>query len=587
MVFMDKVNKLIKELEEGSQKTQQRAVDKLCKMTDHRAVLALLRASKQGTIHYEGRPPVAKHIIEALNYPYIKDEAESVLVKIGEPAIAPIVLALQNQIIRESLISALERMLIEGKPVINYLTKAIEKAQTHEVALWALVRILWDNIPLYERKLDLMVDVLSKRNICMTVAERLSGFGDSFVKPLIIVLERTSTMQKTDRNQKQAYLAAQYALAMIGQPAIESLIKALEDDHLHIVAGHTLVYIGPMAVVPLIESIKTHKNKYVRCRVAQILGEIRDASAIEALVETLERDEERGARSYAAEALGRIGDTRAIKPLLVAHENKEMQQQAAGALENIPSLSDFIKHLNKQSSTLLCADCLCRFEGHEIRLAKRYINSFICRKCGSISNMMDNIDCVIVVLDRSLISHVTEQKSAKDTYLKIYNESTVCNLVELSTALRTMKDRVYWRHVNQTKNDFATWVRDTLGNYTLATGLESCTNQIYAALQVEMNLNALGYESSDRALSVNWFWHKELFDFDEVHIIDADDYDVDEFMVKVRNDNDVMRHKRYRFMRVIVASTCGLKQTKFNLLNDTFGTIQIKDLTGARLCPLG
>ena len=585
---MDKVDKLIKELEEGPAKTRQRAADKLGKMTDNRAVLALLRASKQGTIHYEGRPSVIRHIIEALQYPHIKDEAESVLVRIGEPAINPMIQALQNETTRESLISALERMLVEGKPIIDYLTKATEKAQTHEVALWALVRILWDNIPLFERKLDLMVNVLSKRNICMTVAERLSGFGDSFVKPLIKVLELTSTIHKKDRNQKQAYLAAQYALAMIGQPAIESLIKSLEDDHLNIVAGDTLTYIGPVAVLPLTTTLKTHKNKHVRCRVARILGVIRDARAIGPLVETLERDEDLGVRKDTAEALGRIGDTRAIKPLLVAHENKEMQQQAAGALENIPSLSDFIKHLNEQSSTLLCANCLCRFEGHKIRFAKRYsINSFCCRKCRSISKMIQNIDRAIVVLDRSIISRIAEQKSAKDSPLKVYSESTVCNLRELSTALRTMKDSTYWHHVNNTRNDFATWVRDILGNYTLAEELENCTNRIYAALQAEAHLNALGYESSDGALSVNWFWRKELFDFDEVHITDADDYDVDEFMVKVRNDNDIMRHKRYRSTRVIVASTCGLKQAKFNLLNDTFGTIQIKDLTGVRSCPLG
>lgn len=74
-------------------------------------------------------------------------------------------------------------------------------------------------------------------------------------------------------------------LGKIGEPAVESLIRALED-----------------------------KNKQVRSGAAWALGEIKDKRAVGPLIRALE-DDNNIVRSESAHALGEIGDKRAIEPL--------------------------------------------------------------------------------------------------------------------------------------------------------------------------------------------------------------------------------------------------------------------------------
>ena len=65
----------------------------------------------------------------------------------------------------------------------------------------------------------------------------------------------------------------------------------------------------------------------------------------------------------------------------------------------------------------------------------------------------------------------------------------VKNLDELATTLREMAEETFHSHVAEDKNDFSHWVRDVIGDVTLANQLQKATTQATSARRVEMRLN--------------------------------------------------------------------------------------------------
>ena len=133
-------------------------------------------------------------------------------------------------------------------------------------------------------------------------------------------------------------------------PAIPSIIGMLSDTRSFSVQTQTslvetsmlsreaikvLIIIGQPAVEPLIKALRD-KNKIVRKNAAEALGEIGDKRASEPLVTALE-DDDGTVRQYAAEALGKIGDNQALKPLTAALRDRKskVQEGARAAIEKI------------------------------------------------------------------------------------------------------------------------------------------------------------------------------------------------------------------------------------------------------------
>jgi len=65
------------------------------------------------------------------------------------------------------------------------------------------------------------------------------------------------------------------------------------------------------------------------------------------------------------------------------------------------------------------------------------------------------------------------------------------NLEELAVALREMSEETFRYHTIGDKNDFSNWVRDVIGDMTLAKQLEKTTIQTTAAGRVETRLDWL------------------------------------------------------------------------------------------------
>ncbi len=72
-----------------------------------------------------------------------------------------------------------------------------------------------------------------------------------------------------------------------------------------------------------------------------------------------------------------------------------------------------------------------------------------------------------------------------------YGGRTLKNLEELAIALAEMSEETFGHHVTKDKNDFSNWLRDVIGDVTLADQLQKVTSRTAAARTVETRLNNL------------------------------------------------------------------------------------------------
>jgi hypothetical protein len=68
---------------------------------------------------------------------------------------------------------------------------------------------------------------------------------------------------------------------------------------------------------------------------------------------------------------------------------------------------------------------------------------------------------------------------------------TLRDMKELGKALATMTDETYNYHANMAKNDFSTWVRDVIGDDTLASNLQKALDRAQAASQTTRRVGVL------------------------------------------------------------------------------------------------
>ncbi len=77
----------------------------------------------------------------------------------------------------------------------------------------------------------------------------------------------------------------------------------------------------------------------------------------------------------------------------------------------------------------------------------------------------------------------------------------------------------------------------------------------------------------DGVIRVNWSTRRELFDFDAVEIVQAEDEEVERFAVQVGNDTDETRESRYQEMQCVVHPNCQLSENTLRILEHTFGQV--------------
>lgn len=198
---------------------------------------------------------------------------------------------------------------------------------------------------------DLLVDLKTSNSekIRYNAARVLGEMGDmAAVEPLIDVLENdkngsvrlyaaralgelgdleaTDPLIKSlreDRNVDVRVRAARALGKLGGEDVVMPLVEALSDDNSQVcmTAADALVEIGPIAVRPLVKSLKNERVN-VRCDSTRALGELGDAQAVPYLVEMLQ-DDWVNVRIYAVQSLGKLGDCRATDALIGVMQNTE------------------------------------------------------------------------------------------------------------------------------------------------------------------------------------------------------------------------------------------------------------------------
>ena len=72
------------------------------------------------------------------------------------------------------------------------------------------------------------------------------------------------------------------------------------------------------------------------------------------------------------------------------------------------------------------------------------------------------------------------------------------NMAELEMALKQMTEGTFRYHLNQTKNDFSTWVRDVIGDEELASDLQDSSTRAQAARYVSNRISQIKRQTTTR-----------------------------------------------------------------------------------------
>lgn len=282
----------------------------------------LLKGLDWGTAHLAaellaevGTSAAARRLIEDGLKPWseaVQKESLDALIRIGEPAVGPLIDALEWR-----------RKDLSGGSPWHYLSPVDALAGIGEPAIGSLVNALTQATRYLESS-----------------KARDRGFRARFaVGPLSLSVDTGDTEDKDRRiRMRQIREGATEALGRIGEPAVKWLLTMLSSENriLRMSAVVALGEVGGETVVgPLIEALNDDDGE-VRAETANALGKIKDKRSIAPLVALLP-DWHFECRAKTAWALGEIGDRQAVEPLIetLNHAGPWMVRHVARALGKI------------------------------------------------------------------------------------------------------------------------------------------------------------------------------------------------------------------------------------------------------------
>jgi hypothetical protein len=286
----------------------------------------------------------------------------------------------------------------------------------------------------------------------------------------------------------------------------------------------------------------------VRGEAAMALGRLKTSTAIERLIDMLEEDTP-VVRKKVVPALGSIGDTRAVEPLIRALEDpvpevRKNTVQALGKIKDYRIMDSLIKALRDKAGTV-------RNE------AARTLG-----KVGDARAVKPLLKLTLKGIFRNFL-----KKKAKEAMDKLSTR-----LVRDETGF--VCDRCFLRYKSQTAAFLNIYTFRT--NYVTYSSCPKCQSDTYYLIGVEKIILLLDHGFKDifvhegTVVKVNWLINKGLIDYDEVHIKDADDFEVEELVLKLRNDMDDERRERLRETPFYLTPGLDLSPAKMNLLKDNF-----------------
>jgi HEAT repeat protein len=264
------------------------------------AGLIIVASSSLSTVCHSQAKDVTRLINQMKNEnAEISDPAFDALVKIGKPAVGPLIACLKDEESHVRYYAAAALGQIGDKEAFEPLIACLKEKSSfvREAAVRALIKI----------------------------------DGRRAVEPLIASLK--------DPDPDVSWSAGR-SLSEIGQPAVAQLITCMSDkqDYVRAVAAWTLGKIGDKgAVDPLIACLKDDAL-IVRENVAESLGKIADMRAFESLIGCLQDREPRVRRSIAL-TLVKIGGSQGVEPLIGCLKDEDVLVREA-AVRSLSESSD-------------------------------------------------------------------------------------------------------------------------------------------------------------------------------------------------------------------------------------------------------
>jgi HEAT repeat protein len=303
------------------------------------------------------------------------------------------------------------------------------------------------------------------------------------------------------------------ALGKMGKPWAEDIFLPLleEGSPDRETAARALAKAGdPRAVAPLTHLMKNPIPNN-RCKVVDCLGEI-GAPAVEPLIEAL-KDESYFVRISAVQALGKIKDPRAVVPLIQALKDKDFNVREK-TVEALAELAD-------PRAVVTLVHLLEDRQDENTTRALQKMSS----KLPAQGHMLFCITCC----------------SRAEKYR-----------LKLSTMARL--------------------------EYYACRNCHQSIDFIQGISRIILLLDRSSKDREDKEVSarheetliIDWFKKKAPVDFDEIRIEDAEDFEVEELVMMLKNDPDDKRRKHLPKIPVYLSPNLKLSRAKMNMLNDNF-----------------
>lgn len=341
----------------------------------------------------------------------------------------------------------------------------------------------------------------------------LTNLGEDAVEPLITALEDTDPAVR---------YAAVEALGEIGDPmAVEPLKRVLRDKEarLRLLAVTALGNMGKETTAFLIGLLKDKRRKReFREEAARSLGNIGDKRAVKPLIGVL-NDQHPNFSGAAAEALGKIGGEHAVEPLFDKMNKKgpgwKKAAMALGVIGDARAVEPLIK---------------IEWQSREIS----------------------------VILEKIIKKIPTDDHD-------YFCEHCCCRAEK-----HKPKAKLFGLLILPTHFEYYACRKCHSDTYLTA-------NIKTVILLLDRHMEEISLRNGD-TLTINWFKRSELmkgkkdelFDYDEIHIENADEYEIEKCVLALWNDMDDHRRKRLREIPLHFAPHLELSPAKLNLLKDVF-----------------
>ncbi|OPZ85990.1 MAG: putative lyase [bacterium ADurb.Bin429] len=296
--------------------------------------------------------------------------------------------------------------------------------------------------------------------------------------------------------------------------AVPLLVAKLDDADWRIrqSALAALTALGPLAAEPLLRYLDAPEVS-ARLAACQILGMLRDARAFPGLLARLGDDNEQ-VRTAACEALGQFGDQRAVADLLAC-----------------------VKDTHQPVRTAAC---------RALRMLKA-------------------VQATDILMSMVYDNTPESRELAFDTLLEMKEVLEPC---AHSFYCEACLARFIWKRAEVRGMGQAPYLV-----------CRQCGKSAYALSDVNLVVAVLDhtlrepYRMDGTTARIHALAREDLFDFDAVEILRATDYEVERFCMRVGNDLDDERVRRYRQLLCQVWNHAALSESTVNVLRSMFGRV--------------